>query len=777
MCLKKTIEQLSNAIVHVTYSYEKDTVSPGILIADTFQVSEWDKKIYKENGDEIIFLYRDKQVLKQTEASLARKAVYRYIIDGEPIVRKKMTANGEVSYIENAEQKYERSSYEGTLEFEVGSEELLLGLGQYEDGVFDYRDRTEYLYESNMRIAFPFMITTNHYAIFIDSESNMIYSGERNTITFSVDTISHLSYYIILGETIDEILKNFQELTGQASMLPRWAFGYVQSKERYHSSQELLEVADEFRRRRIPIDCIVQDWYSWNEGLWGEKKFDKKRYPDLAKTVTDLHEKNMKFMVSVWPNMSPDSENYKEFAEAGKLLPNSNVYDAYDESARNLYFKQCREEILAAGTDAFWCDNAEPFSDADWSGRYKKEEQHRYQVVVEESKKSIEWEQLNSYGLYHAKGIYENWRKTIPNKRIVNLTRSGYISGQKYGTVLWSGDVCAKWKTMKNQIVEGVKAGLCGIPYWTFDIGGFFVVKDKYENRGCNNTSFEPLWFWDGDYNDGIDDLGYRELYTRWLQFGTFLPMFRSHGTDTPREPWQFGDDGEMFYDTIVKFINLRYHLMPYIYSLAAKAHRDAYIMMRSLVFDFANDENARKITDEYMFGDAFLVAPVLEAMYYGAESKKLENSKKEREVYLPGNGKWYDFWTNHVYEGGKTVFVHAPIEKIPLMVKAGAIVPFSKSMQYADQNGGQVEYIRIYEGADGSFDLYNDSGDGYDYEKGEYSLIHMEYCDERKELTFSAVKGSYPTQNVFHVQFVKEDGTIGETEVVYLGKENIKKL
>ena len=528
MKLVRKVEQLSDAIVHVTYCYDEDTIEKSILIAEEFQPSESVEKIYEEKDEGIDFFFKDRKVLCQKNASLSKKDVYQFVIDGDPVVKKKMTANGEVSYIENAEQKYERYSYEGLLEFEVGSDELLLGLGQYEDGIFDYRNRTEYLYESNMRIAMPFLITTGNYAIFIDSESNMVYSCENNRVSFSIDTTRSLSYYIILGETMDEIVKAFHELTGKASMLPRWAFGYVQSKERYNTAQELTDTVAEFRKRKISLDCIVQDWYSWEEGLWGEKKFDKKRYPHLPKTVETLHNNHVKFMVSVWPNMNPECDNYKEFREAQKLLPNSNVYDAFDEEARKLYFEQCQEEILAADTDAFWCDNAEPFSDADWSGIHKKPEQQRYQVVVEESKKSMEWERLNSYGLYHAKGIYENWRKTIPNKRVVNLTRSGYVSGQKYGTILWSGDVCAKWETLRKQIAEGVKMGLCGIPYWTFDIGGFFVVKDKYENRGCNNTSYEPLWFWDGDYNEGVNDLGYRELYTRWLQFGAFLPMFRS---------------------------------------------------------------------------------------------------------------------------------------------------------------------------------------------------------------------------------------------------------
>lgn len=777
MGLKKSIEQFSDAIVHIDYRYEEDIVNPSIMIADNFQTSECNQLLYRENEEGIEFLYRNKKVLKQTEASLVKKSVYRYVIDGEPIVQKKMTANGEVSYIENAEQKYERSSYEGILEFEVGTEELLLGLGQYEDGILDYRNRTEYLYESNMRISLPFLITTNHYAIFIDSESNMVYSGEGNKITFSIDTAKNLSYYIIFGETIDEILKHFQELTGQASMLPRWTFGYIQSKERYHTSQELREIADEFRSRKIPMDCIVQDWYTWDEGLWGEKIFDKKRYPDLPETVRDLHEKNVKLMVSVWPNMSPDSDNYKEFDAAKKLLPNSNVYDAYDESARDLYFKQCQEEILAAGTDAFWCDNAEPFSDADWSGKCKKPEQNRYQVVVEESKKSIQWEQLNSYGLYHAKGIYENWRKAIPDKRVVNLTRSGYVSGQKYGTILWSGDICAKWETIRKQIVEGVKTGLCGIPYWTLDIGGFFVVKDKYENRGCNNTSYEPLWFWNGDYNDGVEDLGYRELYTRWLQFGTFLPMFRSHGTDTPREPWQFGSEGDMFYDSIVKFIRLRYRLMPYIYSLGAKAHREAYIMMRSLVFDFSKDKKALETTDQYMFGNAFLVAPVLEPMYFDVNSKELTDRIKERKMYLPNGTIWYDFWTNQVYDGGQSISVSAPLDRIPLMVKAGAIIPMSEDLDYADQNNGQVKAIRVYEGADGDFELYNDSGDGYEFENGDYSLIRITYSDKEKEIFFGHQEGNYPVQNSFTIQFYQLNGKIEEQQITYTGKERVVRI
>lgn len=764
MELKRHIQQLSDGIVHVYYSYDDKLTYKSNLISKDFSVQKCDDQRFIEDIEGIDFLYKGVCVLRQEGASLCKKDVYKYVIDGEPVIKKKLTANGEVSYIENARQEPERTSYEGQLTFQVGKDELLLGLGQYEDGVFDYRNRTEYLYESNMRISIPFLITTGHYAIFIDSESNMIFNSNNEEVTFTIDTTKELSYYVILGENTDDILKQFHLLTGKASMMPRWMFGYIQSKERYHSAEELLKTAKEFRDRKIPIDCLVQDWYTWEEGLWGEKIFDKKRYPDLPGTVEALHENHMKFMVSVWPNMSPDGKNYAEFAKAGKLLPNSNVYDAFDEEARDLYFRQCQDEILAAGTDAFWCDNAEPFSDADWSGIHKKPEKERYQVVVDESKKSMEWERLNSYGLYHAKGMYENWRKSIKDKRMVNLTRSGYASSQQYGAILWSGDITAKWETMRKQIVEGVKAGLSGVPYWTLDIGGFFVVKDKYDNRGCNSTSTEPIWFWDGDYNDGVEDMGYRELYTRWIQFGAFLPIFRSHGTDTPREPWQFGEEGDMFYDVIVKYIRLRYQLMPYIYSLAAKAHRDAYTMMRSLAFDFADDAEALQAVDEYMFGDAFLVAPVLEPMYYEADSKVLSDAKKVRKVYLSKGTKWYDFWTNQVYEGGQYIEAEADIDKMPLFVKAGSIIPFSADMEYADERNGEVSYIRVYEGADGMFDWYNDAGDGYAFEEGEYSLVSIKYNNEKQEIRFEKKQEQYQLQEAVNIQLIKQDGTAEHT-------------
>ena len=396
------------------------------------------------------FKWNGKTVLTQTDVEYTRQEVLRYVCDGEPVVKKKMTANGEVSYIENMDSVADGYAYTVRIGFKTGSDELLLGLGQYEDGIFDHRNSTVYLYESNMRIAIPFLVTTGHYAILIDSESNMIFESRGDRIEFTVDTADSLSYYVFLADDIAGLVKLLYEVTGKPSMLPRWAFGYIQSKERYTCDKDLTDTAYDFRNNGIPVDCIVQDWYTGKEGLWGDKTFDDMRYPDLGATVRYLHDRDISFMVSIWPNMSPGCDDYMEFKDAGKLLPNSNVYDAFDPDARYLYWEQTRRQIMESGTDALWCDNSEPFSDADWSGEMKKKEEDRYSIVTEMSKQSMDWHRINSYALYHARGIYENWRRSYPDKRVVNLTRSGYTGSWKYGTILWSGDITASFDTMKK---------------------------------------------------------------------------------------------------------------------------------------------------------------------------------------------------------------------------------------------------------------------------------------------------------------------------------------
>ncbi len=733
----RSVENLSEGIISVTYP--ASSIGSGGLIDDVPIDLTW-------NG---------KRVIRQSEVSFVPVTVYRYET-GNSAFMKKQTANGEVAYTDRLVKVPSHKAFSVTLEFSIGSDELLLGMGQYEDGIYDLRNHTEYLYESNMRIAIPFLVTTGHYGILIDSEAGIIFSSEGNRIKFDIDCAKELKYYIFTGDNISDIIRCYHKITGMPSMLPRWAFGYIQSKERYKTGAELEDIVSTFRSKDIPIDCIVQDWFSWEDGLWGEKKFDKKRYPDLPSTVKKIHDKNVHFMVSIWPNMSTDSENYAEFAKEGLLLPNSNLYDAFNENARALYWKQTCEEIMSSDTDAVWCDNAEPFSDADWSGEDKKPEDERYRVVREMSVQSIDPERLNSYGLYHAKGIYENWRRDIPEKRVVNLTRSGYTGIQKYGTILWSGDICATYDTLRRQITEGIKMGLTGMPYWTLDIGGFFVVDDKYENRGCNDQSHKPLWFWHGDYNDGVNDPGYCELYVRWLEFGTFLPVFRSHGTDTPREPWQFGSKGDMFYDAIVSHIRLRYRLMPYLYSLGALAHRMGEPMMRSLLIDFPEDREVRGISDEYLLGPALLVAPVYTPMYYGACSSEIEDCEKKRKIYLPKGCGWYDFYTGKYYEGGCNIYADAPIDRIPVFVREGSIVPMSSDIDYADEKNGIPDVIYVYEGSDGEFTLYLDKGDGYSFIEGEYCDIKLSYSEQEHRLSVSKT-GSYPVNDTFGVEYIKK--------------------
>lgn len=766
------------SITRVVYSFEKESPASSALISESFKPQNQLVTARHSSSDNCIS-FKNKHgdvVLRETYRSLTEKEVYRYIIDGEPIIKRKQTANGEVEYIENAREEPAGTSYEGRIVFSITENEGLYGLGQHEDGVYNYYGRTEYLYQNNMKISIPFILSTRNYGILLDTESAVIFDSKQGEITFTIDTTREISYYVITGGSLDEIIRDLRLLTGSSPMLPRWAFGYIQSKERYHSSEELVDTVRRFRQCGIPIDCIVQDWLSWGDGLWGEKRADKTRFPDLKGLVDTLHDQNTKLMVSIWPNMAKESSNCSEMNEKGMLLPNSTTYDAFSEEARDVYWKQCEEEWFSAGIDAWWCDNAEPFSDADWNGETRRPEEARYQLIVDESKKSMDWTRLNSYGLYHSRGIYENWRRSNHEKRVVNLTRSSYISGQRYGAIAWSGDISAKWSVLRKQITEGIKFSMSGMPYWTLDIGAFFTVKDKWENRGCNSSgNTNRLWFWDGDFNDGVKDLGYRELYVRWLQYGTFLPVFRSHGTDTPREPWNFGEPGSIFYESIVKFIKLRYQLMPYIYSMGAEACRNHTVMIRSLLFDFAKDDKVREISDCYMFGKSLLVCPVTEPMYYEVNSIPLPETEKTKRVYLPDGTGWYDFWTNTFHTGGQTVLCDAPLDIIPLFVRAGSIIPLSEPITYADEKKGEVSEILVYSGADGVFTLYNDSGDGYAYENGCFSEIPLRYQEHDRIFTFGKASGSFHYQENFRIKLIG-CGQPKTIEVSYQGEEkNIK--
>lgn len=704
---------------------------------------------------------------------LEEKEIFRYTFEGgKPEVVTEKTVDGERSFVKNAKTIKVGDAYEAKVQFAIASDEAIYGLGQHENGVYNYRNVTEYLYHNNMKIPMPVFLSSKNYAVFFDCTSMMVYEEKDNVITMTLDAVDQIDYYVIYGACFDDLIAGIRKLTGAAVMLPKWAFGYIQSKERYKTQEEILETAGEFKKQDIPLGCIVLDWLSWEDGKWGNMIFDKSRFPDARAMVDELHEKGVAFMISIWPNRKEGCENHAEFAKAGKLLCNNSNYDAFDEEARDIYWKQCERELFAAGTDAWWCDSSEPFT-PDWNGEEKRPDDVRFQMAKDSTNQYLDARNSNAHPLVHAQGIYEHQRKACTKKRVCNLTRSGYPGSQRYGTILWSGDIAATWEVYRSQIAEGLSMCMSGIPYWTLDAGAFFVGSTESFRRWANNPTATASWFWHGLFEDGVADLGYRELYTRWLQLAAFLPIMRSHGTDTPREPWHFGEKGTVYYDTIVKYIKLRYSLLPYTYSLAAQVLSGGYTLMRSLMFDFANDEKAKEIKYEYMFGSAFLVAPVLEAYEYGPNSTPL-GKKPEQDVYLPEGSKWYDYETKELYEGGQTIKAIAPIDTIPVFVRAGSIIPMAGKYSPQKPDGAEVDTIEIYAGNHGMFVLYLDNGTDYCYEKGEYVSIPFIWNQEKQALAIGAAVGSYPVPRELLIRLIKEDKTIAELSITYKGEEAI---
>jgi len=690
--------------------------------------------------------------------TLERTDVMRTISNDGAELQTKLGADGLRVNIDGLKQTVDRQAFRTKLEFEWQPDEALYGLGSHEEGMMNLRGKHQYLYQQNMKAVVPALLSTRGYGILVDTYSLTTFRDDAFGSYIWTDTDDEMDFYIIVGPEFDEIIKGIRFLTGEAPMLPKWAFGYVQSKERYVSGQELIDTVQAYRDRKLPLDCIVLDWRSWTGELWGQKTLDPDRFPDPVAMMEQLHALNSKLMVSIWPIMNSGGDNHREMIEKGYLLGNQATYDAFQEGARQLYWQQANEGLFSHGIDAWWCDCTEPF-EADWKGAVKPEPEQRMLINTGEAKRYLDPEYINAYSLLHSKGLYEGQRSTKGSKRMVNLTRSAYAGQHRYGTITWSGDIAANWDTLKKQIADGLNFCVTGSPYWTFDIGAFFV-QNKPE-----------LWFWNGDYDKGVDDLGYRELYIRWFQVGAFLPMFRSHGTDTPREIWQFGKPGEPMYDTLVKYLKLRYKLMPYIYSLAGAVAHESYTMLRALAFDFRQDEKTHNIDDQFMFGPAYMVAPVTAAMYYEAGSRELVETHKTRSVYLP-NGTWYDYWTDKRIEGNKTITARADLETMPLFVKAGAIVPTGPDIQYAEEQSEAVIHLKIYPGANGSFTLYEDEGDNYNYEDGKYSTIIMIWHNAKRTLMLENRVGSFEGMQE-HRQFsIEIAGEAQHTIISYSGDQ-----
>jgi alpha-D-xyloside xylohydrolase len=745
------LEPKAPEIIRVVYTQREafsETEKPGVLcktVSNEWKFTETEEEVRLDTAKLSLLInkatasirYYDaagKLLLKEREyesKNLEEFDSYLTVADENSRVERITTPDGIKEVVRDAAKVFDRKLYKTRLYLDWQEDEALYGLGQHEEGYLNLRGTRAYLHQANKKIAVPMLVSSLGYGILVDTYSPMIFNDTNYGSYLYTEADEEMDFYFICGGNLDGVIRGYRYLTGKAVMLPKWAYGFVQSQERYETAKELNDLVEEYRRRKIGLDCIVLDWCSWEGQLWGQKTFDKERFPDPSEMMVKLHEKHAKLMISIWPNMNEDCDNYKEFSEKKLLLPASSIYDPFREEGRRLYWKQAMEGLFCHGIDAWWCDSSEPFT-PEWNHLSQPEPNTMYQEFFDTSSQHIPAQLTNSYGLYHARAIYEGQREATEDKRVVNLTRNGYTGQQRYGAILWSGDISASWTTFKRQIAAGLNFCASGLPYWTLDIGAFFV------KRGIQ-------WFWDGEYDKGYEDPAYRELFVRWFQYGCFLPMFRSHGTDFRRELWHFGEPGEPMYDALLKMNHLRYQLMPYIYTMAGRVWKDDYTMLRMLAFDFAEDAKARAIEDQFLFGESLMVCPVTKPMYYDRISGAEVQTPKTREVYLPKGAGWYDFWTNQYYEGGQTITAQAPIDIIPLYVKAGSILPMTQFMNYVDEIPDAPIELRVYTGKDAEFELYEDEGDGYRYEEGAYAVTKLCWSEKKQELQIKEPVGSYP--------------------------------
>lgn len=649
------------------------------------------------------------------------------------------------------------TTYKVRSSFLLEPEEPIYGIGQVMDGRFNRRNSAYHLQNENMFTYSPYFISPSKgYAVYWDNYSISDFLDTPQDLSYT-SLGDKLDYYFIYGPTPAGVISNLRGLTGKAPMLPLWAYGFFQSWCQYNTQDELLDALKKFRSLRVPIDCMVQDWRYWPEynhtdSAWNSHSFDPVRFPDPKKWADEIHGLNAKLMVVAWPGFGPKTPQYTQLDSKGMIIPfdtwppnsGAHPYDVYSPEARDIYWQHLNNGIFSAiGNDAWWLDSTEPdHINVKPSDFFLPTSRGTYRNVK------------NAYSLMHNKGIATHQKETDKRKRVVILTRSGFIGQQRYGSNTWSGDVQSSWEALENHIPAAQHYALMGIPNWNSDIGGYFA------------------WAWRD--SDGKMKPGFPELYTRWMQFGAFSPMMRSHGLDLPREIWNFGNPGDTIYDAQKKMINLRYRLLPYIYSTSYDVSANDGLFIRPLMMDFNADKRVYDCGNEYMFGKAFLVSPVTRP---GATSW---------DVYLPEGADWWDFWTNRKTAGATTVNRESPIDILPLYVKAGTILPFGPKVQYSTEKPWDNLEIRIYPGSDGSFTLYEDENDNYNYEQGLRSLIHFNWDDSDRTLTISDRKGKFPgmpNKRKFRIVLVDDSCGPGDLPmkptrtVSYSGKKTTVKL
>jgi alpha-D-xyloside xylohydrolase len=648
--------------------------------------------------------------------------------------------------------------------FKYKNGEFIYGLGSFQDADIALNGKKISLLQKNREDVVPVIVSTGRYGLIWDNYSYSEFNDTRDGFYLWSEVADEINYFFVYGENIDKIISAYRQLTGVAPMFPKWVYGYIQSKQKYNTQDEIVSVVKGFRDRKFPLDLIVQDWQYWPDKQWGQKSFNRKNYPDPNKMVSDIHNMNAKIIISIWPNMTQGTPDQIELAEINGLLSDKEHLNVFMPEARQMYWKQIRDNFFSIGIDGWWADCSEG-CDTDWIVHsFKLSDKKWTQVCIKYLKDLFgSGRYINIYPLMHTKGLFEGQRSAASDKRVYILTRSSFAGMQKYAASYWTGDVSANWEEFRMQIPAGLNFCMAGIPYWTTDIAGYFIKHTP------------GWWFSNGVFEKGQDDEGFKEFYTRWFQFAAFCPLFRAHGADFPREPWAFGDPNSKTYATLLKFTNLRYRLMPYIYSLAWKVTNDNYTIMRALPFDFQNDSSTFTINDQYMFGPSFLVCPVVEPLYYLPNNIKVKDKELTMSVYLPKGAQWFDFWTGKQYAGGQNIKADAAFETMPLYVRSGSIVPMGPFIQYATEKSDPLE-IRIYPGADGEFTLYEDQNDNYNYQKGIYSLISFKWNDAQKTLTIEDRQGQFPgmLQNrSFNIVLVSADTVNG----VELNTKPSKKL
>ena len=581
--------------------------------------------------------------------------------------------------------------------------EAIYGLGQHQSGMFNYRGSTVELGQNNTDIAIPLLVSSKGYAILWNTAS-FSYMDNRFPLAMNFESMAApgIDYYFLYGPQMDGIIHEYRSMTGHVPLFPEWAYGFWQSKDRYKTQDEMLSVAGEYRKRHIPMDALVQDWYWWKEGGKGDPVFNA-GYTDVPAELKALHDEHVHTIISAWAMMDATSDNYKQMEARGLVIPGAHVYDPTNPAAGDFFWDHFVGKLFAQGWDGFWLDSSEPEEYYPHVGdailRYK-------QLHIGSG-----LEYTNIFPLEHNLNIANHWRHTDSDKRVLLLTRSAFLGQQRVGATVWSGDVYSTWWALRRQVPAGLNFALSGYPYWTTDIGGYHLP-----------------------YPGAASEPGYQELYARWFEYGAFCPVFRTHGHRDHNEMWVYDN----VFPTLLAVDRLRYRLMPYIYSLAWKVTSQDYTIQRPLVMDFREDRATWEIGDQFLFGPAILVSPVL------------TEHATSRTLYLPAGAAWYDFWTGERTNGGTTITVSAPLDRIPLDVRAGSILPMGPAIEYAGQATDPIE-LRVYPGANADFNLYEDEGDSYRYQNGAHSIIPIHWDDATCTLTIGARQGSFPGMAAAH--------------------------